>query len=405
MTVEYRALKESERTECLDLWYTVWPSDNRGYFERYFYGDIEWLPYYTQVAVENDRLVSAVHICKRTVPCGDLLLTMGGIANVATLPDYRGKGYNTGCLKNAIGVMEADAMDFSLLFTGIHDYYGRLGYSKISRRSYHGAIKQAFSPPEHDVIVRPVEAGDLPAIREIYTEYNRSRPITVQRSDAYWRDWLKITPEKIPDHFYAALGNDSRVLGYARCGTFKSAVPYGPEEAGVRLTEFGVSDTQKNAQATTHALMEYVAKRFLETGSKNIRLDIAPEPDVLNALKNVVDEVEVSPSNSGMVRLLHRENLSRGISMQLNDRWIAAGRPRGSVSFSTPYGPISIEADGAFLLISPSNEADSLSQQIFFELLFGMISPEDATEDPALHSLLAGLFPRMASTYYGSDGF
>src|SRR3569623_1514954 len=90
-----RSLREEEREACIDLWCTVWPGQNsRAYFRRYFYGDIDWLPYYTQVAEIEGRLVSAVQICRRVVACGDVQLTMGGIANVATAPAFRGKGYN-----------------------------------------------------------------------------------------------------------------------------------------------------------------------------------------------------------------------------------------------------------------------------------------------------------------------
>ena len=75
---------------------------HRRLFPALFRGRVEWLPYYTQVAVDAGRIVSAVHICRRTVACGDFRLTMGGIANVATLPEYRGKGLNTACLRAAI---------------------------------------------------------------------------------------------------------------------------------------------------------------------------------------------------------------------------------------------------------------------------------------------------------------
>ena len=85
--MEVRALRESERDACLAMWRTVWPGASEAYFRRYFEGDVEWLPYYTQVAVDAGRVVSAVHICKRTVACGDFRLQMGGIANVATLPE------------------------------------------------------------------------------------------------------------------------------------------------------------------------------------------------------------------------------------------------------------------------------------------------------------------------------
>ncbi len=405
MTVEFRALKESEKEECIDLWCTVWPGDNRDYFKRYFYGDVEWLPYYTQVAVEENKLVSAVHICKRTVPCGELRMTMGGIANVATLPEYRGKGYNTGCLKRAIAVMEGDAMDFSLLFTGIHDYYGHLGYSKLARKMIYGVIPEGFSPLPNSITVRPAEADDLAKFREIYTDYNKNRAIAVVRSDAYWRDWLQVTPDKIPDHLFTAVNNQNEIAGYARCGTFQSAVPYGPEEIGVRLTEFGIALHVGNEDEVTQALINFVSARFISEGTKHIRLDIALEPSVLKALERVVHKVETKEVTAGMFRLLHRENLSRGISMQLNDRWISAGRPRGSISFNTPYGAISIEADGAFLLISPTNDSDSLPQETFFGLLFGLLSASEAAENSNLHPLIEGLFPKMASVYYGADGF
>src|SRR5579862_21490 len=128
MGFQVRAIHAEEREECLALWCTVWPGDSDAYFRRYFYGDVEWLPYYTQVGVLDGKIVSAVHICKRSVACGDYRLTMGGIANVATLPEYRGRGYNMQCLKRAIEIMEADAMDFSLLGTGINDYYARQGF-------------------------------------------------------------------------------------------------------------------------------------------------------------------------------------------------------------------------------------------------------------------------------------
>jgi predicted acetyltransferase len=95
MSFEVRAIREEEREECIALWCTIWPGDSDPYFRKYFFGDVEWLPYYTQVGVLDARLVSAAHVCKRVVACGDVRLTMGALANVVTLPEYRGKGYNT----------------------------------------------------------------------------------------------------------------------------------------------------------------------------------------------------------------------------------------------------------------------------------------------------------------------
>ena len=161
MSVEFRAVREEEKEACIALWCTVWQGANsETYFRRYFFGDVEWLPYYTQVAVEDGEIVSAVQICKRTVPCGEYRLVMGGIANVATLPEHRGKGYNTECMKRAIAVMEADAMDFSLLFTGINAYYARLGYCDMPRPNLAGTLRESLAPLALPYRVRLATATD-----------------------------------------------------------------------------------------------------------------------------------------------------------------------------------------------------------------------------------------------------
>lgn len=405
MRVEVRAIKESEREECVNLWCTVWPGETaENYFRRYFYGDVEWLPYYTQVAIVDGRLVSAVQICKRTVACGDFLLTMGGIANVATLPEYRGQGYNSLCLHSAIAVMEADAMDFSLLFTGIQDYYARFGYAILPRTQLYGTIRPDFVPRSTPLTVRQANAEDLPAIRALYDSYNRKRPIAVQRYEAYWRDWMNIEPDKLPALLFVAINPQGAICGYANCGTFRSAKPYAADEVQVRIMELGTNEESESE--TTAVLLEASAARFQAEGATVLRLDIAPEPAVLNALKTILSATETSSSSSGMVRLLHRENLLRSLTIGLNERWIAAGRPTGALVFETPYGTVGLDANGTFLRVLSEIEADRvLSQSALFGLLFGSLRPEQATSDTELYPLLTALFPPQAAVYWGADGF
>ena len=170
--MEIRALKESEKEECIAFWRSIWPGDNDAYFRRYLEGDVEWLPYYTQVAVDCGRIVSSAHICKRTVACGDFRLQMGGVANVATLPEYRGHGINSECLSTAIRVMEADAMDFSLLFTGIPGYYEKKGFSPIPRTRLRGTLRHGPVPNVLGITVRQAATADIADIADIYDSYN-----------------------------------------------------------------------------------------------------------------------------------------------------------------------------------------------------------------------------------------
>lgn len=140
MSVQGREIREAELEECLALWCTVFHNDTSEYFERYFYGDAAFEPKYTRVAVLDGRIVSAVHIVKRLVACGECTFTMGGIANVATLPEARGRGLASECLRQAIEVMRADAMDFSTLGTGIPGFYSRFGWERAHRLIGTGTI-------------------------------------------------------------------------------------------------------------------------------------------------------------------------------------------------------------------------------------------------------------------------
>lgn len=427
--LEVRAIRLEERQECLDLWCAVWPGDSAAYFRRYFYGDREFLPYYTRVGVLHGRVVSAVQICKRTVACGDQVLTMGGIANVATLPEYRGRGYNTQCLRSAIAVMEADAMDFSLLFTGIHDYYARQGFETLEKLWLSGTVRQDFAPVPSPFLVRSALPSDLESIERCHAAYNRSRPIAVQRYPAYWRDWLNIYPDHLPDTLLVATDASDTVVGYIQTGVFNSAIPYSADAAEVRVIEYGTldpGDVQVSSAAEegqnwipaqietgiARALLEAVVLRMPSVAAGGVlRLEIGPEASVLKALNSILVRVEEHYNRSGMVRLLHRDNLLRSMTMEWNDRWLRAGRPEGSVSFDTPYGGVAVVGEGALLRVMPTDEMEMgegevrLSQATLFGLLFGMLLPDQATSDISLHPFLRALFPERATVYYGADGF
>ena len=408
---EVRAIRENERDACLELWNTVWPGDGGAYFRRYFYGDRDWLPYYTQAGVLDGRIVSAVQICRRTVACGAFRLTMGGIANVSTHPDFRGRGYNTRCLQSAVKVMESDAMDFSLLFTGINDYYARQGFTTLAPRWVSGRVRPDYAPRSLPFTVRQATGEDLSAIQACYDEYNASRPIAVQRYPAYWRDWLEITPQSIPDGLLVAVEPDGNVFGYVQIGVFKSAVAYSPDAVGSRLIEYGTRHTPnpRKQEEAALALVQAVVDTLPTDTERILRADIALTGPIVQALSTLLADRTEHTHSSGMARLLHRTNLLQSMGMGLNDRWIGAGRPPGMPTFATPYGPVTLDATGTFLRVQASdapNDAEGvMSQATLFGLLFGTLPPEQATPDTRLQPLLATLFPPQAAVYYGADGF
>ncbi len=400
-----RSLREEDRDSCLDLWCTVWPSEgSRAYFSRYFYSDIDWLPYYTQVADVEGRIVSAVHICRRVVACGDMQLTMGGIANVATAMEFRGEGYSTACLRRALAVMEGDAMDFSLLFTGINPYYVREGYVDWPRERKRGTIRADFLPRPTPLRVRSATSADIHTIQALYTGYNRTRPIAVQRTAAYWRDWIEFVPDSMGEPPLLALDAEGRTLGYA-CYQVNFYRGHQLNEDYAYVTEIGFS-VDADQQAVATALLDAIAQRALASGKRELHLSVVLDRPICAALDGLLAAPESNITFSGMARLLHRDSLLRSLTPELTDRWIAAGRPRGVLTFATPYGPTELNANGPFLRVQGIDREEAvMPQSTLFGLLFGSLSPEEATEETDLHPLLRALFPPHGTVFWGADGF
>lgn len=394
----YRSLRVEDREECIALWTKVF---NGEIFRKYLFGDVEWQPEYTQVAEVDGRLVSAVHIVKRTVSCGDFRLTMGGVANVATLPDYRGRGYNTELLRRAIQVMEADAMDFSALGTGIHAYYERLGFDRLSLPHMRARAGRALPPSSGRYTVRQAVADDAEDIRALYAEYNAGRPITVQRGDSYWREWIGIGNPKALDELRVAEDEAGRVCGYVRA----HMDPEKPMQAPVLYV--GELCAQRNEQ-TTQCFIEMLlplAVALGRHGGIEIRLDLPADPQVLEAVRQVWSEPTARAHGHYMARLLQREGLLQALLLEAAPRWRAAGSPEAELRFATPYGAVNLVASSGRLLAEADDRPADLPQSGLFSLLFGVETPRALGLSGSAAEVAACLMPPLAPIYYGWDGF
>ncbi|CEK18701.1 GNAT family N-acetyltransferase [Chthonomonas calidirosea] len=400
MGFEVRAVRPEEREACLDLWCRVWSENGRGFFHRYLYADETWLPHYTQVGVLDGKIVSAVQIVRRKVACGEIWLTMGGLANVATLPEYRGQGYNTACLKRALAIMEAEGMDFSALSTGIPGYYERIGYTVFPLPEVEGAVRQPLPSGSADIGVRAARADDLPIIRAIYASYNRHRPLTLERTQSYWSYWIGLSEERDPKEVLVGLDREGHVIAYLCYSTFeREGQRYG------EVREIGLAD-MASAQAE-QVLFNLLATLCWQEEIGFLRAHIALDPEVCSALERILEKPIPGYHRGGMLRLLHRTELFQKLLPRFEQRWIEQGRPAGRVSFETPYGPISLEGAGEALILRRMEGGEGVLPQVhFFQLLFGTVRPHHVTEDGAQRRFLEALFPRgKAPVFYRADGF
>jgi len=388
-----RAIREGEYEECLALWDAVWPEDGRAYFARYFFGDANFQPEYVRVCIVDGRIVSAAQIVKRIVSCGDFTLTMGGIANVATLPEYRRRGYSRACLRQAVEVMESDAMDFSLLFTGTHALYEGLGWERDPSTCFEAKLRPHIQVPPPALRIREYATRDDAAIHAIYGEYNDSRPGAVRRSAAYWRDWIGLSEGRFHSRAIVA-ESEGAVCGYC---LYRLDGP----ASTLEVFEFGVMPP---ATGVVAALLGHAAVEAQSAGIREVSLPLHENPEVARTERWLFESGEVQSADSPMVRFLHRDSLLSGLAPELTMRWMEAGSPPGSLLFTGPYGAARIGAVGGFLRVEEVEESGgALGQADLFRMLTGRGLPASLSEIE--RRFAEALFPPQEAWFWELDGF
>ncbi len=94
------------------------------------YSDSDWFV----MGLLAGEVVSRVGILKRVVSAGDEVVVVGGISGVATLPEYRRRGYASALMRNAQEFMREELpTDFGLLIcnTRRRQLYERLGWKVV----------------------------------------------------------------------------------------------------------------------------------------------------------------------------------------------------------------------------------------------------------------------------------
>jgi predicted acetyltransferase len=182
--VTSRALTASEYPTALALWQSVF-SETPGYFERYYRAEAD--PYFregdTLGAWVGGLLVSTVHICRRPVFWDGGVLLCGGIANVATLPEFRRQGLSRRLLEQALEKMQREAFDFSLLGTGVPAHYEALDWEQI--RAPRFTIQPSAALVPSGLPWRVV--AEWATLAALYA--SAPRPAQFERPVTYWDHW------------------------------------------------------------------------------------------------------------------------------------------------------------------------------------------------------------------------
>ena len=188
--MEFRALYPDELEAWLDHVTHVF-SGGRQYFSNHWHNDPWRDPEGIRIAVDDSTIVSTVRVFIRKMFLHGEPVTVGGIGEVSTRPEYQRRGLATQLLKDSIQFMESRDIVMSSLH-GSQRIYSVEGWEKVTR--YYA--KQPLTAKKQVAWeVRPAnfdDAAEVQRIAAIYDTYARKFNGTFVRDDmAYWTEWVR----------------------------------------------------------------------------------------------------------------------------------------------------------------------------------------------------------------------
>ena len=208
----------------------------RSYFQRHIQHD----PHLDHAGIvvlhtPRRRCVSSIRVFQRAIYVDGEQVLCGGIGEVSTQVEWRGKGFAALCLQRGVEYMQSVGMPLSSLHTSnAASYYQQLGWQTVER--VHGLLPVDHIPTasgadsDGDYRIQQLSAGELtssrllPSIQSTYNEYARRFNGPVVRSAEYWQRWVHAeheaaaataSPVLILVATSAATAEPSAVCGYA----------------------------------------------------------------------------------------------------------------------------------------------------------------------------------------------
>lgn len=215
MRVDIRGARASDLPAVFDLLEAAFPEASRDLFVAQTEGDSTFRLRHGRVAVLDGRVAGYVRIFRRTMLVRGEPVLAGGIGSVATHPEGRGSGIATALLRDAIEQMRREGMRVSYLFTGLPEFYERLGYRIVGQPSFEIDQREAAAATNAGTYeVRAIEDGEVPRLLAIYERGVATSTGAIVRTRRTWRDATRWLDEDAAGCFVAE--HTGALVGYVR---------------------------------------------------------------------------------------------------------------------------------------------------------------------------------------------
>lgn len=387
--LEIRPLQPDEIDAAGDLIARVFAEGDARRYERLLYHRVTLLPRRENFQLSDyragflgDELVTVVRVDRRILGYGHAWLHTAGITDVATLSDYRRRGYSEAVVRDALTYIAESGAHLAFLRDPV-GYYHRYGFSPVLpdyRLTFH--VQDALQL-RAALSVRDAQPEDAPALAKLYHQ-NWSGRVTFLRSQQHWQ-WL-LTAGYHPIEVVCT--PDGTVAGYI----WQDAA----DDDRVEV----VADSPD----ATAALMVRAARRAQSTGQTIIRWSIPPDDAIIacaRLLLPVTLSADYYPRSGWMARPVN----ARGLVKRLLPELEAMQRYTGVQSAASPV----LKIHASTVEVGTGSDLIQLAHQDFIQILFGTLRPAMLAMQHRLDqhqvNVLEQLFPPRVAAIAPGDWF
>jgi predicted acetyltransferase len=369
----------------------------------------------TRVIADGGRIVSAIRVADRDMRIGSAMVRLGGIADVYTRPEFRGRGYASTLMRDILKNYMVDrGYDITILY-GVPGFYPQFGYA-TALPNYTTVIEVSKTKNVKKVgNLRRFRRDDLKALMDIHEADDSPSTGAVPRTKEYW-----LSKRRLIDNCHVLTDNRGKVVGYMGLSVNPRTVGFMGDasgEGGVSLFEVGVRGA-KWCEGLLWGLAEKAKKANFET----IIMRIPPDHIFAKYCYEACgsenrDNSTAFIASGGMVRIINLKQLFRKLEGELSRRIKQSEHKdwRGDLLIRTDMGSVKLVIDNGRVRIgsegASSKNTLSLPQTVLARLVVGYNTINDAMFQPSIKvksnmvGLIGALFPKGHPYLWSIDRF
>ena len=361
-----------ELSEIADLYGKVFPG--RSYFDfykirmAYQSQDPYFKPEFSRIIRVDGKIVSHVSLVEKRFWIRNTLVRVGGIADVCTHPDHRGKQFTSILMNDALKYMAEQGYALSLL-NGIPNFYHRFGYVESLYRYRMTVPLKPLESLQAKKKVRPFKKKDLPIVNRLYNKAFKGRTLSVKRVE---KSWFNIPLDRccgvVPD-------SKDKPIAY-----LIGSHPLKASDPGFYLKEAVAFDPESAATLT-----QFVRDRIHQSYQSKLEVHQRPDSYYLEYLRDfggtLSQDIPSEGEGGGMLRIVLLEELFRQLLESWNDRLSKQGHfpPDLQIQFKTDLGQVILEITRQGIRLGSERKKQatllSCSQEQLVRLLVGYWRP------------------------------